>query len=167
MQYITKNIDFIYCNKSIHKNNIVLCGDKNYIKYVGVTLTSVLANSNSNEYHFHIFLDDIEDSDLKKLERTAKKWKTNISIYFIDLEIIENFKDNTSSNTHISIATYFRFIAFSVLNGKVDKALYLDSDICVLDDKLKNVFDVTFDDAVAYTICDIKSSVMGGADACC
>lgn len=41
-----------------------------------------------------------------------------------------------AGNDHISVATYFRFIGIAALQGIADKVLYLDSDICVIDNKL-------------------------------
>lgn len=62
MQYVDKKIEFKFSNNE-HNKNIVLCGDKAYIKYVGITLTSICLNSDSKSWSFHIFLDDISEQD--------------------------------------------------------------------------------------------------------
>lgn len=150
MQYVDKKIEFKFSNNE-HNKNIVLCGDKAYIKYVGITLTSICLNSDSKSWSFHIFLDDISEQDKQKIEKTARKFSVNISIYFINMSIIDKFSDDMGQNTHISKAAYFRLIAFGSLNN-IQKALYLDSDICVIDNKIQNIWDVDLNGNVAAVI---------------
>ena len=149
-KYITKSIKFEY-NKGPCKN-ILLCGDKDYIKHVGITLTSVCLNTDSNAWSFHIFLDDLYSDDYKKLYETAKFFKVNITIYFINTEILNKFSKDMHGNDHISIACYFRFVAFGALENIVDSVLYLDSDICVVDNKICDFWDIDLYDKIAIVV---------------
>lgn len=115
------------------ERQILLCGDKKYIKYCGVTLTSIL-ESNGSKFSFYIFCDAIEDDDLEKLNITAQKYKVSISVCVIDEELLSMLPTDTNGNTHISIAAYFRFIAYEALSKIIDRVLYLDSDIIVRGD---------------------------------
>lgn len=67
------------------------------------------------------------------------------------MSIIDKFSDDMGQNTHISKAAYFRLIAFGSLNN-IQKALYLDSDICVIDNKIQNIWDVDLNGNVAAVI---------------
>lgn len=129
MSYVSKVIEFE--NNKENTKHILLCGDKNYIKYCGVTLTSILLSNPSENFTFHIFCDDISEQDIAKVKATTEKFNTNIIIYYLDLDLLKNFSSNMGGNDHISIAAYFRFIAYSELANNIDKVLYLDSDILV------------------------------------
>ena len=132
MNYITKTIQFKNKDKTnLKTKHILLCGDKNYIKYCGVTLTSILLSNKENDFEFHIFCDEISDTDLDKLRNTSEKFGTTINIYYLNIELINKFSKDMQGKEHISIAAYFRFIAFGLLNKNIDKVLYLDSDILV------------------------------------
>lgn len=136
-------------NKNIFRKDIVLCGDKNYIKHVGVTLTSILLVNDGSEFNFHIFCDDINNDDLFKLNLTAEKYNITINIYYLNINIIKKFSSNMAGHEHISVGAYFRFIAFGALYGICSNALYLDSDICVLDDRIKDFWNVELKDKIA------------------
>lgn len=129
MSYVSKVIKFE--NNKENTKHILLCGDKNYIKYCGVTLTSILLSNPNESFTFHIFCDDISEQDIAKVKATTEKFNTNINIYYLDLNLIKKFSTNMGGNDHISIAAYFRFIAYSELANCIDKVLYLDSDILV------------------------------------
>lgn len=137
-------------NKNVR--NILLCGDKKYIRHIGVTITSICENTNSNNWGFYVFCDTIEDVDLERLKFTADKYKINIYIYTISKSIISKFSEDTGNNTHISVAAYFRFIAFGALKNNIKSILYLDSDICVIDDKLEYFWKIDLNDKVAAVI---------------
>ena len=56
MSYVSRVIQFK--NNEENTKHILLCGDKNYIKYCGVTLTSILLSNPDESFTFHIFCDD-------------------------------------------------------------------------------------------------------------
>lgn len=152
-RYVSKIINLKFAKIDEESRHILLCGDKNYIKYVGVALSSVLINSAYKKWNFHIFLDDIYEKDLAKLNETAEKYKININVYFINFNVIDKFSENMHGNDHISVAAYFRFIAFGALMNICNKVLYLDSDILVTDD-ISMFWKVPLKDAIAIVVED-------------
>lgn len=152
-KYFNKVINFKYQNVDEDSKHILLCGDKNYVKYVGVTLTSTLISFPDGKLNFHIFVDDINEIDLRKLHQTADKYKININVYFINLNIIDKFSTDMAGNAHISVATYFRFIAFGALKDVCDKVLYLDSDILVKND-ISCFWNIDLENKIAIVIED-------------
>lgn len=133
MSYVSKIIKFENNAENNLQNtkHILLCGDKNYIKYCGVTLTSILLSNPNENFTFHIFCDDISEQDIAKVKAVTEKFNTNIIIYYLDLDLLKKFSTDMGGNDHISIAAYFRFIAYGELANYIDKVLYLDSDILV------------------------------------
>ena len=139
-RYVDKVINLKQKNiRNANVKHILLCGDTHYIKYIDVTMTSILLTNKGEEFEFHIFVDSVSEEDLSRLEQTSEKFSVSINIYFINVDVIKKFSEDMHGNDHISVAAYFRFIAFGALYKIVDKVLYLDSDICVLDDKI-NIF---------------------------
>ena len=108
----------------------------------------LLVNS-GKEYRFHIFCDDITKEDLEKLRITAEKFNTIICIYYLNISLLENFSKDMAGHEHISIGAYFRFIAFGALSDICSKVLYLDSDICILDNKIKDFWNIDLKDKIA------------------
>lgn len=153
IKYVNRVINFKHKDVCEDSRHILLCGDKNYIKYVGITLTSIVMNFPDGKLNFHIFVDDINEIDLEKLQQTADKYKVNINIYFINLNIIDKFSTDMAGNAHISVATYFRFIAFGALQDICDKILYLDSDILVKRD-IRSFWDTDLENKIAIVIED-------------
>ena len=99
------------------------------MKYVGITMTSILMHSDK-QVAFHIFGDEISEADLKFLT-IAEADDVYIAIYLIDKDVLQKLPKNIKTNRHISIAAYFRIIAYAVLAETIDYVLYMDCDILV------------------------------------
>lgn len=152
-RYVDKVINLKQKNiRNANVKHILLCGDTHYIKYIGVTMTSILLTNKGEEFEFHIFVDSVSEEDLSRLEQTSEKFSVLINIYFINIDVIKKFSEDMHGNDHISVAAYFRFIAFGALYKIVDKVLYLDSDICVLDDKINIFWKIDLLDKIAIVI---------------
>lgn len=109
--------------------------DDGYCPFLAVTIQSLLDNS-SPEYTYSIKVlhMDISSENKKKI---AKYEQENASIEFVDLNYyIEKIKDKLYTRDYYSKTTYFRLFIPN-LYPQYDKALYLDSDIVVLDDIAK------------------------------
>lgn len=139
-------------NKQNNAKHILLCGDRKYIQYVGVTLTSILLSNKNEKFVFHIFCDDVSEGDLKKLKNTARRFETEINIHILNIDVIKQFSEDMAGNEHISVATYFRFIGLAALYKVTDKVLYLDSDICVIDNKITDFWKRDLQDKIAIVI---------------
>lgn len=135
MSYVSKVIKFE--NNEENTKHILLCGDKNYIKYCGVTLTSILLSNPKENFNFHIFCDDISEQDIAKVKATTEKFNTNILIHIFNKEFIEEFlqqlsKTRSGIDKSVSFYQCFRFLAYEALaDDNIDYVLYLDSDILV------------------------------------
>lgn len=115
------------------KMNIVFCADRRYIEPIAVTLTSVILSNNNEKIDFHIISADFSDNERRILENIIEKFgcssKQKIHIYLIN---DQTFKKMPTMG-HISIATYFRLMMTEILPQSINKVLYLDGDILVVD----------------------------------
>ena len=134
--------------------NVMLCGDSKYIKYCGVTITSILTSNVDVDFCFHVLCDNINSDDLERLVNTSKKYKANIKLYILNEDIINSMIASVIPERHISVATFFRIVGFDILNDYCERVLYLDSDIMVRG-SVGIFFDLDFQEKVIGGISDI------------
>ncbi|MDF7667524.1 glycosyltransferase [Orbaceae bacterium ESL0727] len=106
--------------------NVVYCTDTNYIEHVAVSITSILLNNLQNNIQFHIFLYDVP------LEQQIKLTKINASIFIYPFpkEEFNRYEENQNNKIkHINKSMYMRLAVPRLINNKIDKFIYLDSDI--------------------------------------
>jgi lipopolysaccharide biosynthesis glycosyltransferase len=113
-------------NKDEGKIRIAYGVDENYLRYVLVSMTSVIQHNKS--VSFYLAMDDISDAAKIILDEFANKYNVVIILYLINKDCL---KEWPLKHKELSLATYYRFFLFdSIENGKY--VLYLDADvICV------------------------------------
>lgn len=106
--------------------------DDGYSPFLAVALQSLTDNcSDENRYLIKILNTDISSENRRKI---AKYERNNVDIEFVDLNYyIQKIKDKLYTRDYYSKTTYFRLFIPN-LYPQYDKALYLDSDIVILDD---------------------------------
>lgn len=112
-------------NRTCDALNVIYGVDENYQLGAGVSAVSLLINNIDVNFRFHFFLERCSSDFLEKLTEASKKFNTEIIIYKINSESI----DNLPKNSTWSSAMYFRLLAFDFLSSKYKSALYLDADI--------------------------------------
>ena len=123
----------------MHKNlisqdiHICLVSDNNYMIHTAETIASVLCNSNLRDtYHFYILASGITTKNKKKLDKLKKIRDFTIEYPYIDYAKLEIFK-KVKRSKWVPLDTFNRLLMPDLLPN-VDKALFLDSDIVVLQD---------------------------------
>lgn len=106
--------------------------DDGYCPFLAVAIQSLIDNcSEEYTYLIKILHTDIREENKKKI---AKYERRNVDIEFVDLNYyIKKVKDKLYTRDYYSKTTYFRLFLPN-LYPQYDKALYLDSDIVILDD---------------------------------
>lgn len=106
--------------------NICFGIDNNFCQHCGVTIASILLNSNPEDnYNINIITDYISQENIKALESLKRIRPFELHVHTIS---IDEYK-KLNYNARLGIATFYRWKAFEVLD--YDKVLYLDSDIIV------------------------------------
>lgn len=111
--------------------------DDNYCPFLAVAIQSMIDNSSpENTYSIKVLHTDISTENKKCI---AKYERENVNIEFVDLNYyIQKIKDKLYTRDYYSKTTYFRLFIPN-LYPQYDKALFLDSDIVILDD-IANLF---------------------------
>ena len=122
--------------KTIH---IFFACDANYIPHLTVALTSIMANCDkSYTYRFYVLESGLDISYKAGLDECLVG---DSKIEFVDVQkSLTKLKGKISLRDYYTLATYYRLF-IPILFPELDKVLYLDSDIVVLDDisKLYNI----------------------------
>lgn len=111
----------------LEKINICFAVDEKYVEYCGVTITSIILNS-ASLFHFFILYSGISEESKAKLEKL--KVLRHFEITFVEVEVVKFKGCYIPEGTHFNLVNYFRLGVASIL-PKIDKIIYLDSDIIV------------------------------------
>ena len=121
---------------------IVFATNDNYAKYVPVTITSILENSNKiYTYQFYIFHSGLSNEAKQIIYKNeAYKYYKNYNINFIDIRSFINTSEFYSRG-RFSIEMWYRLLIPEILNN-FEKVIYLDCDLIVLSDiaELYNIY---------------------------
>ena len=131
---------------------IFLAADNNYAPYVATTMASILKNTKSF-INFYVLSDGISDENKQKIAN-EKKYFTNFSLKFIDLnqDKLKNLEQTNMGN--ISKSTYSRlFIPELDVSKNISKAIYLDVDIIVKKD-ISLLYNENLDQYIVGTVSD-------------
>ena len=127
--------------------------DDGYCPFLAVAIQSLIDHA-SPEYTYSIKVlnTDIGSSNKQKISKYERE---NVSIEFVDLNYyMRKVMDKLYTRDYYSKSTYFRLFIPN-LYPQYDKALYLDSDIVVLDDIAALYHTEMGDDLVAAAPDDI------------
>lgn len=125
--------------------------DKNCLFGAGISIISVLINNQEN-FHFHIFTDYIDQNYIEKCKQITDKFKTNISIYFINSDVFSQLPVSAIWPK----AMYFRLAIFNILSEISDKLLYLDADVVCKGD-LSTLFSTDLSNHYAAVVADLDT----------
>ncbi|MCX8583370.1 MULTISPECIES: glycosyltransferase family 8 protein [unclassified Gilliamella] len=151
--------NFIDQIKPIRTNNqqfptlhIALGFDNNYAMPAGVTILSVIQNTPNFNLHFHLFVDNVSQTNLDKFQKINFP-NVSITLYYLNNNFIINPKTLV---LHIpTVSTCIRFIMPKLLVSVTDKLIYLDSDIICLQ-SLAKLTEFNIENYIAGVISDTK-----------
>ena len=114
----------------IDEINIVLASDNNYAQHVAVVASSILFNTKS-KVNLHVLGDGVSQEKIALIRQTVENLGGKLSVY--DLSNYQCF-ENLFTSGHISKAAYFRLDIANILPENVEKVIYIDVDLLVLQD---------------------------------
>lgn len=114
--------------------NLLFCVDENYTNKMLVTLYSLLENTEERNIHLYVVSKEVLSN-----EDRIRKFCQDYEISFHPIRVGEIFKDAPVSKRYPS-TIYYRLLAHYYLPKDLDKVLYLDADILVIND-IKPLYD--------------------------
>lgn len=130
---------------------VFFAADENYLPFLSVTLHSLKENA-SRDYHYDVYILH-SGMDLAKTGGVKKYEDEDFSVYFTDVSShLEEVKNTLQLRDYYTGATYYR-IFIANLFPQYDKAIYLDSDIVLLDD-ISKMYNIALEDALVGAVAD-------------
>lgn len=112
--------------------DIAVCINKNFIQHFHAMLTSVVLNSKISRMNIHIVHSDLDMHDYTEIQRNFERYNfVCLNFYKIDKQ---KFNGITILNGHLSVESLYRLELPNILPSTVEKVIYLDADIIVLED---------------------------------
>ena len=111
--------------------DIAFCVNDVWLSYVTVSIKSIIENNKSYTINIHIITDHISEANEKRLLSEVQGYKNvSVRIYWIDDTPLKKLR----VSTRWPIYTWYRILLPQILSDKINKVLYLDADIVVVDD---------------------------------
>jgi len=132
---------------------VLFAADDNYVPMLTTTIYSLLKNASSERYYDIIVLERNITSENKHGIIDFLSQFENATIRFLDVSRAISGFDLTTSNAHISIETYYRFIIQEALPF-YKKVLYLDCDL-VVNGNIAELYDTDLGDTAIGAVPDI------------
>lgn len=116
--------------------NILVTLNSNYLKVLVVMLKSLAISNNHKKIYVYVMNTSLTDKDINYI-----KENTLNNIFIIDLKVKDSKLDKAPITKRYPKEMYYRILASYYLPKKVDKILYLDPDLVVINklDKLYNL----------------------------
>ena len=115
---------------------IVCSTDNCYVMQTGIMLTSLFENNREADIRVHVLHNGIDSNSITLIGRIASDYGQKIKFYLVDESLFSAFPiGRNGQNTHVgtSYATYFRLFLSELLPNDINRVLYLDGDIIVMD----------------------------------
>ena len=112
--------------------HIACCTNEKLAPIFGVVVTSVGINVTSDDVTIHLLHNSLRSRTVKRLQKIAAKYKVDLDLKQIDTDILKDFYFDKSKH-YGNVMMFARLLLSSVLPD-LDKIIYLDCDIVVLND---------------------------------
>ncbi len=113
-----------------------------YVQHLAVAIASIVKNCKSSEISFHILVSGISDRLKNKIQGIVNHRIHQVQFYNVPLVGVQ---DLLKIDGHATAANYYRLFLTEVLPESINKVLYLDADLIVLDD-LNKLWNLNIDD---------------------
>jgi len=129
---------------------IITCAiDNNYIRHCAVMLRSIYESNPKEEISVYIIHGDLDTSEKAKLAEYLGKFLRSVSFVKIDQKMLEGFP----IFGHLPLSTYYRLLIPTVLPSSIQKVIFLDSDLIVVD-SLRDLWNKSLDDHPLAAVTD-------------
>lgn len=123
--------------------DVVINTDDNYIQHAMAMLDSLYESNHDHSITVHVLQKNLSEQSKEFLNVLSKRYDNKILFYDVDESKLEGVQFR--KNRPLSMAAYYRLLLSSILPKEIDKILYLDCDIIVLED-LSEIFSIELDD---------------------
>lgn len=135
--------------------NILIAINKGYIR-PAMTMLRSLAETNESQINVYILHYELEDGDIKKIEKSVADFSVKIFAIKIEKKVFEHY----TIPKQFSMEIFIRLIAYKILPTDINKILWLDSDMIILND-ISDLYNKTFEGKMMLVCRDIGCNEKG------
>jgi len=110
------------------KMNLLVTLDSKYIQPLKVMLFSLFTNNPAENFHIYLMHSSIKDNEIADIERFVNSYNQKLSV----IKIADSYFQNAPVILHYTKEMYYRLLAYKFLPKNMDRILYLDPDILVI-----------------------------------
>lgn len=133
--------------------NILVTLDRNYLKPLSVLLTSLFVNNLGESFNIYLISDDITDDALGPVFSLCARFGASLH----PLRVSEDWFADAPTVRYYARAMYYRLLASEILPKELDRILYLDPDMLVIN-PLRALYDTEMGDKL-FAACIHKGLV--------
>ena len=115
--------------------HITCSTDDNYLQHCVAMLCSLFENNKGMKMTVHLLIDNLSQESKDVISSLSERYGNKAIFYTIDSKLLDDIQLNDmqlNGKRMYSIATYYRMFLPSLLPKDIDRILYLDCDIIVL-----------------------------------
>jgi len=120
--------------------NLLVTLDSKYIKPLKVMLTSLFINNQSEKFDIYLIHSRIKDEEITDVERFVEGYGQKLFVIKID----NSYFEDAPVVFHYTKEMYYRLLAYKFLPADLDRILYLDPDILVIN-PIRQLYDTELD----------------------
>lgn len=128
--------------------NILVTLNSNYIKPLKVMLKSLFLNNKEENFTIYLMHSSLKDDELDNLRDFIHMHDHQLEIIYIE----DSFFEDAPILLHYTKEMYYRLLAFKFLPKEINRILYLDPDILIIN-SIKELYNMNIQDylfAAAY-----------------
>ena len=122
--------------------NVVINTDDNYIQHCMAMLCSLYENNKNHTIFLHVLSNKLSDINKEFITSLTLRYNNSIKFYYVNDDKIGNVQFR--KQRPLSKAAYYRLLLSTLLDVSIQKVLYLDCDMIVLQD-VSPLFDIELD----------------------
>ncbi len=119
--------------------NLLVTLDQNYLPPLKVLLQSAFLNNPGETFHIYMIHDSIPESEIRRLDGYCKAHGANLTPICAEDSMFEG----APVFSYFTRAMYYRLLAFHLLPDTMNRVLYLDPDMLVIN-PLRGLYDTEF-----------------------
>lgn len=116
--------------------NILVTLNSNYLKPLKVMLTSLFFNNPGEKFHIYLMHSSLTGEELEDLHQYIGQDGQRLSV----ISISDAYFEHAPIVKHYSKEMYYRILAFKFLPPEVEKILYLDPDLMIINE-IRSLYD--------------------------
>ena len=134
--------------------DIVCCSDQGYLKYCITMLLSLFDHHRGEDIRVHLLANGLLPAEVEKVSDVVEAFEAKLEVYQVDGDFLSSLARGQQG--YITPTTYARLFLSEILPAEIDKVIYLDCDLIVVD-SLKPLWGLsveeTFDVAAVEDSC--------------